>query len=220
MLITAGVSLIFNLILMQILHQGPGHNHDHGDGGHGHDHGHGHSHGPPKIKKELSEAARESNAKVEEKRSKNINVDAAYLHVLSDILLTIGVCIAAVIIYFFPSATFADPICTVVFSILVFVTCKPILSNCIYVLMEGAPDEIDTEALIQEIQDIHDGIKVHDFHIWQLSRGKYALSAHVATPKNPMGTLQQTTDICKKNYKIDHVTIQIEDMSSKEYDCA
>lgn len=66
--------------------------------GHGHGHDHGHDHG-------------------------NMNVDQAYLHALSDMLNSVGVCIAAIIIYFFPKAKIADPICAFIFAILVIVQC-------------------------------------------------------------------------------------------------
>jgi zinc transporter 2 len=80
-----------------------------------------------------------------EKATKNINVDAAYLHVLGDMIMSIGVCIAAVIIYFFPEYRIADPICTFIFSIIVCVTVQPIIKNCINILMEGSPNEINVE---------------------------------------------------------------------------
>jgi zinc transporter 2 len=89
-----------------------------------------------------------------EKAKRNINVDAAYLHVLGDMIMSIGVVIASLIIYFVPSATIADPICTYIFSIIVCITVYPICKNCIQVLMEGSPDEIDVEALLSDIKQI------------------------------------------------------------------
>jgi zinc transporter 2 len=102
MLITAVLSLIFNLIMMDVLHQGPGHDHDHDHGdGHGHSHGHSHSH-EEKADLGKSKSAIEAQKAVAAENSKNINVDAAYLHALSDMLLSIGVCIAALVIYIWP----------------------------------------------------------------------------------------------------------------------
>ena len=95
---------------MSILHQGDGHyhlggddhDHDHGDGGH--DHGHG-----------------------DEDAGRNINVDAAYLHVLGDMLMSVGVIIAATIIYFLPNAKIADPLCTYLFSLIVCFTVSKVV---------------------------------------------------------------------------------------------
>ena len=81
------------------------HNHDHGE--EGHDHGPDHSH-PPAEKDE------------------NLNVSAAYCHALSDMIMSVGVIIAATVIYFKPEWRIADQICTFFFSILVVITVVPI----------------------------------------------------------------------------------------------
>ena len=150
--------------------------HDHGDGG-GHDHDHGHSHGDggdcaghshdhskgeegKESKCEHSHAEGEEHthdhahdhADEEPKQRRNINVDAAFLHALGDMIMSIGVIIAAIFIYFGgPDFTIADPICTFVFSVIVCFTVTPIVKECVNVLMEGAPSEVDTEKLIAEI---------------------------------------------------------------------
>jgi zinc transporter 2 len=120
--------------------------------------------------------------------------------------LSLGVCVAATIIYFKPEYTLADPICTYVFSIIVFFTVKPITKNCVNVLMESAPREVDIEDLISHIKRETAATEIHDFHLWQISVGRYALSCHIDSP-TPMATLKQVTKICKVNYNIDHLTI-------------
>ena len=72
-----------------------------------------------------------------------MNIDAAYLHVLGDMLMSVGVIIAAILIYFVPSFWYADPICTYLFSIIVMFTTIPIVKNCIRILMEGTPLNIN-----------------------------------------------------------------------------
>ena len=96
---------------------------------------------------------------MEAEKAKNINVEAAYLHALSDMLLSIGVCIAALVIYIWPVkehpwSKYADPFCTLMFSVLVCLSCRGILSNCLYILMEGAPDAIDGNAMKHEFEEI------------------------------------------------------------------
>jgi len=102
MLFTAAAGLFFNLVQMAILHSGDDHFHLGGESGHDHDHDHGHNHSHGES-------------------SSNLNIDAAYLHALSDMINSIGVCIAATIIYFWPKAIIADPICAFVFAILVVI---------------------------------------------------------------------------------------------------
>lgn len=129
--------------------------------------------------------------------------------------MSIGVCISATIIYFGKTEEFwiADPVCTFVFSVIVCGTCTPIIKNCVSVLMEGAPPEIDTEKLLQDIHELGDDVGVHDFHIWSISVGKYALSAHVSTSR-PAEILKKVTELCKTKYGVDHLAIQVEDSSA------
>ena len=203
MLITAVMCFCFNLVQMKILHQGDGHYHLGGDSGggcgHDHDHGHGHSHShgeghshnhddhdhekgdhkhdhdhDHKEKKGLGD-------RTESVAQRNINVDAAFLHALGDMFMSIGVVVAATVIYFKPTYLIADPLCTFLFSIIVFVTVRPIIKNCISVLMEGTPSEINTEKLIEDIRKASGASEtgIHDFHLWSISMGKFALSAHI-----------------------------------------
>ena len=79
----------------------------------------------------------------------NLNVKAAYLHVLGDMLMSVGVIVAALLIFLSPKLWFMDPLCTYFFSIMVGVTTIPVTSNCIHVLMEGSP--IDTNDLLFDI---------------------------------------------------------------------
>lgn len=95
--------------------------------------------------------------------------------------MSIGVCVAGAIIYFFPDWVIADPVCTFVFSVIVCFTVTPIVKNCINVLMEGAPSEIDSDKLIADIRALDEDIDLHDFHLWSISVGKFAMSAHVTT---------------------------------------
>ena len=99
-------------------------------------------------------------------------------------IMSIGVCTAGAIIYFFPDAVIADPICTFVFSVIVCFTVTPIVKNCINILMEGAPSEIDSEELVGKIKALGPDVDLHAFHLWSISVGKFAMSAHVETTQN------------------------------------
>ena len=167
---------------------------------HNHDHGHGHHH-------------HHHHGDVE----RNINVDAAFLHVLGDCLMSVGVIIAATIIYFFPSLWYADPLCTYLFSIIVFITTIPIIKNIIIVMMEGAPKSINCEQLREDIYQTcgNDIVNVHDLHVWTISVGKVSMTCHVESIK-PLKTLSQVTDLCRRKYNLYHTTIQVEGINDKE----
>jgi len=165
-----------------------------------------------------SDSANQSKAAAEQEKKKNINVDAAYLHVLGDLLMSVGVTIAATVIYFCPTDEYAwskyvDPACTLLFSILVCLTCKKTLGSCVFILMEGAPETIKGQALKEDIEKVDDSVKVVDFHIWSLSRGKNLLSAQITCRGESMHVLQEATQVCK-DYGIDQCTIQVEDLDA------
>ena len=70
-------------------------------------------------------------------------------------LMSVGVIIAATIIYFKPSLWYADPLCTYLFSVIVMVTTLPIIKNIIRILMEGAPSTIDINQLEEDIANLN-----------------------------------------------------------------
>ncbi|CAG9318451.1 unnamed protein product [Blepharisma stoltei] len=84
----------------------------------------------------------------------DVNIKAATLHVLGDLIQSIGVIIAAAIILWNPDWSIADPICTFVFSILVTFTTFPIIKKCIGILMEGSPIDIDVDAMYMELLSV------------------------------------------------------------------
>ena len=134
---------------MSILHQGDGHYHLGGDHDHDHDHGHGHGDGMEEMM--MEEHHDHDEKKKEPEARRNINVDAAYLHVLGDMLMSIGVIIAATIIYFKEDWKIADPICTYLFSIIVCFTVSKVVKSCVMVLMEGAPEKMDVTAVMNKV---------------------------------------------------------------------
>ena len=170
------------------------HNHSHN---HDHAHDHAHDHGP--------------------KNGGDVLIDAAFLHVLGDMLMSVGVIIAALIIYFFPSMWMADPICTYLFSVIVMVTTIPIVKNCMQILMEGSPKSFDIEELRQDLWEIskEDIVDVHDLHVWTISMGKLSMTVHIVSLK-PLKTLAAVTDLLRRKYKLHHTTIQVEGVSDKE----
>jgi zinc transporter 2 len=149
MLITAAIGVYVNTFMVFVLHQhGHGHGHSHG---HSHGHGkkdgdgHGHSHGlsipiPGFLRRKKRERGDPESGEghSHKKSSKNINVQAAFVHVIGDLIQSIGVVIAAFIIRFKPEWKLADPICTFLFSILVIISTLTVMRDALRVIMEGA----------------------------------------------------------------------------------
>lgn len=84
----------------------------------------------------------------------NVNVRAALIHVIGDILQSVGVITASIIVYFLPQYMIADPICTFFFSVLVIFTTVPVIRDCLRVLMEGTPIDIDIDVLMNDLMNV------------------------------------------------------------------
>jgi len=105
---------------------------------HQHGHGHGHSHGstaPTEAVQHSHTAITLDGGRTSNKSTNgtNINVRAAFIHVIGDFLQSIGVFIAALVIYFKPDYIIADPICTFIFSIFVMITTFTIIKDALMV---------------------------------------------------------------------------------------
>ncbi|CAG0922092.1 unnamed protein product [Notodromas monacha] len=111
----------------------------------------------------------------------NINVRAAFIHVVGDLVQSVGVLIAAFIIHYKPEWKVADPICTFLFSGLVILTTIGVLKDTLMVLMESTPkQDLDDEELRRHLTSVENVKGIHDFHVWSLTVGKHALAVHVA----------------------------------------
>ena len=205
--------------------------HDHDDHNHDdHDHNHdeeGHTHNDNNNKRKVSShltghtnTKDNGNNHNHNHDHQNINLKAALIHVIGDAVQNLGVVIAGAIIYYYPQASIADPVCTFIFSIIVVFTTIRILRDCISVLMEGSPLKFDMENLGKDLAKIRGVVEVHDLHVWSLSIGKLSLSCHL-TSTNPQISLKKARKLIKEQYKITHSTIQVELESEKGYeDCA
>ena len=108
---------------------------------------------------------------------------AAFIHVVGDFLQSLGVFIAALVIYFKPEWTIIDPICTFVFSILVLATTVSILKNTLEVLMEATPSGVNYNVVKSTFLGVEGIQQVHNLRIWSLTTNKTALAAHLVIQK-------------------------------------
>lgn len=143
----------------------------------------------------------------------NLNMRGAYLHVISDMLGSIGAIIAALLIIFF-GWSWADPLASVVVAALVLRSGYYVTKSGLHVLMEGTPKNVDLEDVIQTIKNTEGIIDVHDLHVWSITSGLNALSCHaVVTDQMSIAESERLLrqiehDLEHKN--IQHMTIQLE----------
>ncbi|KAM9976299.1 hypothetical protein ACTFIR_010140 [Dictyostelium discoideum] len=219
MFIIASCGLFINIIDAIILHWGSGgHGHSHG-GGHGHSHGIGG--GTQKKKSKKNRLLNNQDQDIEDlggdngkkkKGVRNINVHSAYIHVLGDCFQSIGVMVASCIIWVHPHWKIADPITTLIFSVIVLGTTIKLLRESLGVLMEGVPPEIDVSEVKGDLSEIEGVTEVHDLHIWSITLGRPALSVHltILPTIDPEEILSIANKILLEDYEINHTTIQIE----------
>uniref|UniRef100_A0A8B9QIZ7 Probable proton-coupled zinc antiporter SLC30A3 n=1 Tax=Apteryx owenii TaxID=8824 RepID=A0A8B9QIZ7_APTOW len=142
----------------------------------------------------------------------NTSVRAAFVHVVGDLLQSVGVLVAATIIYFKPQCKIADPISTLLFSVFVLGSTLTILRDVFRVLMEGAPRGIEFSAVKEALLAV-DGVKgAHDLHIWALTLSHHVVSAHVAVDAgaDPDAVLRDATAQLRSRFGFASCTVQVE----------
>ncbi|XP_017854830.1 zinc transporter 2 isoform X1 [Drosophila busckii] len=151
----------------------------------------------------------------------NMNVRAAFIHVIGDVIQSVGVFLAALVIYFWPQYAIVDPICTFIFSIIVLFTTFTIMKDALLVLMEGTPNYMHYAEVLQIFQRIEGVERVHNLRIWALSINKVALSAHlaIAANANAKQILDTATSAVHLRYNFFETTIQIEDYTATMENC-
>lgn len=118
------------------------------------------------------------NHKHENERS-NLNMRATYIHVIGDIIQSIGVIIASAIIFYFPQFVIADIICTVFFAVLVFFSTFSVVRDAVEILSEKAPEDVDQDEIKQKILSLNGVLKVIDLKIWSISINVYSISVKI-----------------------------------------
>lgn len=143
----------------------------------------------------------------------DLNTRSAYLHVLGDAVASVGVIGAGVAIYF-TGLLWIDPLVSVFISLLILFSSGRLLKETIHILAEGIPDGMTASEVAGTMKSVTGVAEVHDLHIWTVSPGYVALSAHVilqdqtlSQSERIMAELKQLLD---QKYEIDHTTIQFE----------
>jgi cobalt-zinc-cadmium efflux system protein len=146
-------------------------------------------------------------------RSHTLNARAAFLHVVGDTLSSVGVLIGAGVMAL-TGWRWVDPGLSLVISIVIVVGSWRLLRDAVDVLLEAVPAHVDLEAVRVLLERAQGVVAVHDLHVWTLSSGLYALSAHLVVLDPMVCNNDQILSAVKHEllgrYGIDHTTIQIE----------
>ncbi|GGE64729.1 cation diffusion facilitator family transporter [Priestia taiwanensis] len=148
----------------------------------------------------------------------NLNMRGAYLHVISDMLGSIGAIIAALLIIFFGWG-WADPLASVIVAVLVLRSGYYVTKSGLHVLMEGTPQNIDMDNVIQTIQNTKGIQSIHDLHVWSITSGLNALSCHAVV--SGQMSIAESEQLLRQiehdleHQNIHHMTIQLETSTHK-----
>ncbi|WP_371425731.1 cation diffusion facilitator family transporter [Tardiphaga sp.] len=144
--------------------------------------------------------------------SESLNVRGAYLEVLGDMLGSIGVIVAALLMIW-KGWVLADPIIGAGIGLFIVPRTLGLLRQVTHILMEGTPANVDVGTLEAKLKLIAGVVAVHDLHVWTVTSGFDAMSCHLVVEDLSKGreALQEARRLMKDDFKIDHVTIQVDD---------
>src|SRR5215210_2623158 len=149
-------------------------------------------------------------------RSGSLNVEAAFRHVLADALGSVGV-IAAGAIVLLTGWAYADPLVSVAIGLLVLWSSVTILRESVRILLEASPSGVDPTAIGQRMAAVPDVVEVHDLHVWTITSGFPALSAHVLVTAGAdcHGKRRELQRLLADEFRLGHATLQVDHAGSE-----
>jgi cobalt-zinc-cadmium efflux system protein len=141
----------------------------------------------------------------------SLNVRAAFLHVVGDLLGSLGVVLAAVLVLTMGWER-ADPAIAILIGALVLLSSWRVLRESVSVLLEGTPAGIDADAVGRRMASMDGVAEVHDLHIWTITSGFPALSAHVLVGpgEDCHARRRELAAMLAEEFGIGHTTLQVE----------
>lgn len=150
----------------------------------------------------------------------DLNIKGAFLHLLADALLSMGVVISAVMIYF-THWLWLDPLVGLIIVLVIIWGTWGLLRNSVSLILDAVPRYIDQQSVMEFLQHLPGVKAVHDLHIWGLSTKEIALTAHLVMPNTPLtdADYEKINKTLKEKFRINHVTLQVED-GSGDHPCS
>lgn len=157
-------------------------------------------------------------------RRDNVNIEGAFLHMISDALGSVGAIIAGLVIWFFEWQPI-DLLASVIIGILILWSSWGFLKKTVNILLEATPDNINYMEVKKALEDMDHIEKVHDLHIWTITSGVPVLSAHIALCSDCSESnhwpecLNNAREMLRSRFKIEHTTLQVEPSNSCSLEC-
>lgn len=142
----------------------------------------------------------------------NVNVESAFLHIMVDLLGTVGVVVSGLLVWAF-DWDHADTVVSVVIAVLILFSTWRLIGKVVNVLLEGVPKHIDVYRLCTQMEDVVGVGLIHDIHVWSLVPGYEVLTAHILVDpefKDLEFLRRRLREIAANDFGIQHITIQLE----------
>ncbi|WLG13289.1 cation diffusion facilitator family transporter [Psychrobacter cibarius] len=204
MLIVATIGMLVNILVAWLMHRSS----------RGKDtHGHSHAGSYKDSREDTHENTQGKNAS---KEPVNLNMQSAYLHVLSDLMGSVAAIVAALLMMSF-GWVWADAVASVIVAILILFSGYRVVRDSVHILMEGTPEGISLVNVEDKLLAHPQVQKVHDLHVWSITSGLNALSCHVVV-NGEMSIYESSILISSLEQSllelgIHHATIQVESAS-------
>ncbi|MEK6752174.1 MAG: cation diffusion facilitator family transporter [Chloroflexota bacterium] len=143
----------------------------------------------------------------------DLNLRSAFLHLMGDVISTLGAVLAGIIIYF-TKWNWLDPLVSVLIGGFILWNAWSILRQSIHILLESTPENIDMQEMVEKIHTVGGVRGVHDLHVWSINESLRMLSAHVVTDdisiSDGLAIQQKINELLAHRFNIQHATLQME----------
>jgi len=141
----------------------------------------------------------------------SLNVEGAYLEVLADMIGSVGVIIAAVLLQVF-GWTWIDPVIGAAIGLWILPRTYRLGRRAVRILLQAAPERVDVDRLVDDLEGIDGVVDVHDVHVWTLTSEMDAASAHIVinAATDSHHVLDRARELVASRHGIDHGTFQVE----------
>jgi cobalt-zinc-cadmium efflux system protein len=152
----------------------------------------------------------------------SLNTRSAFLHVLGDAVASVAVLAGAGVMWLRPELAWVDPVLSLAIGLLIVWGALRLILEITHILMEAVPRHVDVEEITRIMESADGVVAVHDLHVWTISSGLYALSAHLVIHSDDLGRndaiLTTVKASLRRRYGIDHTTLQIESVDYAHVD--
>lgn len=140
----------------------------------------------------------------------DLNLRAAFLHMISDALVSLGVLIAGVLYLWF-KWDWLDPILSLMISVIIIFSALNLFKKTLHMMFDGVPESIELSKVYDYLKSVKGVSKVQDLHVWAMSTSKIALTAHLIVPDTELSDadINEIHDALLDRFQIAHATIQI-----------